>query len=327
MKTLRVCLSSELPPLLERDKDFIYFVYDKLEVFFGQNYFQDQYAIVETFPEQDPIRNMLYFCLDDGKAKTIIDIMPEDIAEIESEEQLEILKRTGTSFFVNADKRYLDVKTKLITLPFKNGTYELTVSLASDLEINENTVIGFNPEKQEFEIIGDIQDFDLVFSRRYRGKETPTIKMNVDDHIISADVKVSPEGSNIIQVQDDGLYASVKDRVSTNVFEAWAIKFREYYEHMQEYIAELAELVEKAEEIISGSTIADMILQTLESVYPEIDTALENYDYYAEKIDAFPEEIYDYADQQIQLAKDEINESLDIYMRNPWGNIDDNNED
>ena len=322
MKTLRVCHSEDLPSIHDRDINFIYYLYDKLEVFLGQNYYSDPYAIVESYPEDNVIPGMLYFCLDDGYVKAQVNLETTRIAEIESNEQLEILKQAGTKFFVNADRRYLDVKTKLITLPFRNGTYELTVNLANDLKINENTVIGFNPITQEFEIIGDIQDFDLVFSRRYKGIETNTIKTNVEDHKISSDVKLNPAYDNIIKETPSGLYASVNDRVSSTVFEDWVERFRTYKEDMEEFIVELADLIERAEEIISTDTISRKILESLERVYPDIDSYLANYAQYAQEIDDFEVEIRDYADQRFTTAIINVQEQIDNATNNPWDDFD-----
>ena len=188
MKTLRVCHSKDLPSIHDRDINYIYFLYDKLEVFLGQNYYSDPYAIVESYPFDNVIPGMLYFCLDDGYVKAQVNLVDTKIAKIESDEQLEILKQAGTTFFVNAERRYLDVRTRCISLPFRNGSYELTVNLAADLKINKNTVIAFNPETQQFEIVGDIQDFDIVFSRDYRGLKTDSVDTKVEDHKISSDV-------------------------------------------------------------------------------------------------------------------------------------------
>ena len=318
MKTLRVCHSEDLPSIHDRDINYIYYLYDKLEVFLGQNYYSDPYAIVETYPGDNVVAGMLYFCLDDGYVRAQVNLETTEIAKIESDEQLEILKQAGTKFFVNADRRYLDVKTKLITLPFRNGTYELTVSLANDLKIDENTVIGYNPETQEFEIIGDIQDFDLVFSRRYKGVETNTIKTNVEDHKISSDVKLNPAYDNIIKETPRGLYASVDDRVTSTVFKNWIDKFMEYKDDMEIFILELADLIEKAEEIISSDTISRKILESLQQVYPEIDSYLENYNQYAQEIDDFETEIHDYADQRFTSALADVQDQIDHATNDPW---------
>lgn len=319
MKTLRVCHSRDLPSLHERDINFIYYLYDKLEIFMGQNYYSDPYAIVESYPQSDRIvAGMLYFCLDDGYVRARVNLEDKQIAMIESDAQLEILKQAGTTFFVNADRRYLDTKTKLISLPFKNGTYELTVRLANDLKIDENTVIGFNPETQEFEIIGKIQDYDLVFSRGYKGKDTDTVKTIVEDHKISGEIKINPNPDNIIKTSKDGLYVNVNDRVSSVVFEDWSKRFATFNEEIEEFIEELADLIEAAEEIIATDSIARKIMESLRLVYPEIDEALANYDEYAEKIDALDTGIYRYADEAIEGAEQELSEAITNATNNPW---------
>lgn len=322
MKTLRVCHSDALPSIHERDINYIYFLYDKLEVFLGQNYYSDPYAIVESFPSS-PVAEMLYFCLDDGKIKARVSLQDTIIAEIESEEQLEILKQAGTTFFVNSDRRYLDVKSKLITLPYNNGTYELTLSLANDLKIDENTVIGFNPETQQFEIIGDIQDFDLVFSRKYKGKETNSVATHVEDHKISADVKLNPADDNIIKETPFGLYASVSDRVNSTVFEKWTEKFKDYKDDMKEFINEISDLIEEAEEIISTDTIGRKIMESLARVYPEIDEALANFDEYAQKIDEMDTGIKEYTDDKYNDTREELIDIINDATNDPWGDFSD----
>lgn len=326
MKTLRVCHSSDLPSIESRSSDFIYFLYDKLEVFLGQNYYSDPYAIVESYPYDNVIAGMLYFCLDDGYVKAQVNLIDTKIAHVESEEQLDILKQAGTTFFVNAERRYLDTRTRCISLPFANGTYELTVSLASDLKINENTVIGFNPETQEFEIIGDIQDFDLVFSRDYKSKDTNTVKTNVEDHKISGDIKIDPVYDNIIKETPYGLHASVDDRVTQRTFDLWTAEFVEYKENMERFIEQLADLIERAEEIISTDTIARKILEALRAVYPEIDDALANYDTYAAKIDGLDQEIKSYADTQFANVDADLSQKIQDAISNPWENFNVSND-
>ena len=318
MKTLRVCHSKDLPSIHDRDINYIYFLYDKLEVFLGQNYYSDPYAIVESYPFDNVIPGMLYFCLDDGYVKAQVNLVDTKIAKIESDEQLEILKQAGTTFFVNAERRYLDVRTRCISLPFRNGSYELTVNLAADLKINKNTVIAFNPETQQFEIVGDIQDFDIVFSRDYRGLKTDSVDTKVEDHKISSDVKISDAYDNIIKETPKGLYASVNDRVTSTAFENWIGRFQEYKEDMEAYIEELSDLIERAEEIISTDSIIRKINECLTAVYPEIDDALENYDEYSEKIDSLDEEIIAYADDKFDNAVETLEEQIINATNNPW---------
>ena len=318
MKTLRVCHSRDLPSIESRDSNFIYFLYDKLEVFLGQNRYSDPYAIVETYPHDNVIAGMLYFCLDDGYVKAQVNLVDTEIALVETEEQLEILKQAGTTFFVNSERRYLDVRTRCISLPFMNGTYELTVSLAADLEINQNTVIAFNPETQQFEIVGDIQDFDIVFTRDYRGKDTNTIKTNVEDHKVSADIKLDPAYENIIKETPYGLLASVSDRVTSDVFDLWRDEFVHYKENMDAFIEQLADLIERAEEIISTDAIARKILAALQEAYPEIESALANFDEYADKIDRLDQDIRSYAENQFTSISEELNQKIDSATSDPW---------
>ena len=59
MKTLRVCLSSELPDVLERSSDYLYFAYDKLILYSGQNEVSENFAIATEIPEAQ-IEGMIY---------------------------------------------------------------------------------------------------------------------------------------------------------------------------------------------------------------------------------------------------------------------------
>lgn len=315
MKTLRVCHSEDLPSTLQLD--FIYYLYDKLEVYIGQTHYSDPYVIIETYPS-NPVPGILYFCLDDGYVKTRANLEDVNIAKVESDAQLEILKQAGSMFFVYSDRRYLDARTQLISLPFKNGTYQLSVNLATDVEINENTIIKYNPESGQFEIIGDIQDYNLVFSRRYRGKETDTINTKVEDHEVSSDLKISQKYGNMITMFNDGIYATVNDRVSQEEFDRWSEEFETYKDDMEAYIALLSDLIERAEEIISSDSIARKIEATLRTVYPEIDSALANYDTYAQRIDSIESEVNAYADSKFDATEEALNNVIISATNEPW---------
>ena len=54
-KILRICKSENLPVLADRDSNYVYFVYDKMAIYLGRNYYSDPFCIVETVPE-DPDR-------------------------------------------------------------------------------------------------------------------------------------------------------------------------------------------------------------------------------------------------------------------------------
>lgn len=317
LKTLRVCLSEDLPDISERSPDFIYFIYDKLMVFLGQSIYSDPFAIVETMPT-DPIFNMLYFVLEDGKVKAYVDYSIIEIAEIESQEQLEILKQSGTTFFTNSEKRYLDLQRRIITLPFQNGTYELTVSLANNLKIDENTVIGFNPETNCFEIIGKREDFDMVFARGYRGKETNSVKTTVSEHSIRTDIKISNKHDNILRIVNDGLYANAEDKVTKKQFDSWVESFREYKLNMESYLKDLISHIEETQGVVSPTSINERIYAALEEVYPEIDHALEEYDTLAAKLDEIDVKSREYTDTKFNDAYNDLYNAIVEATTDPW---------
>lgn len=75
-KTLRVCLSKDLPDILDREPNFLYFLYDKLMLFMGQNIYNDPFCIVPALPD-DPISGMLY--IDFGDGRSIVPIITRNI--------------------------------------------------------------------------------------------------------------------------------------------------------------------------------------------------------------------------------------------------------
>ena len=315
LKTLKVCLSEELPLITERDPNTIYFLYDKLLVFLGQSLYNDPYAIVESMPE-NPVFNMLYFDLSDGKVKAYIDYSVTEIGEIENQEQLEILKQSGTTFFVNAEKRYLDLRRRTVTLPFQNGTYELTVSLANNLKFDENTVIGFNPETNCFEVIGKYDDFDMVFTRRYRDEDSHTVDTHVSEHKISADIKISKVEGNILRIHTDGLYASTGDKVTQERFDSLVKSFRDYRTDMEEYLNNLAERINSS---IGSGTLGERIQTALEKVYPEIDQALADYEEFAAKFDGLEDRLKTYIDDTFDETQTTIMNEYSDFLNDPWG--------
>ena len=69
MKTLRVCLSSDLPGLLDRNPDYLYFLYDKLFLYSGQNMIDVNFVITEHIPDiDDQVPGMIYILNTDGSA-------------------------------------------------------------------------------------------------------------------------------------------------------------------------------------------------------------------------------------------------------------------
>lgn len=321
MKTLRVCLSKDLPSIENRSSDFIYFLYDKLTVFDGQTIYHDPYAIVSVFPE-NAVNGMLYFVLD-GNVKMLVDKEIKTIGMIESDIQLDILKKSGTTFFTYSDMRYLDLQRRIITLPYHNGTYELTVSVANELMYDKDTVIAFNPETNKFDIIGKRQDYDLVFSNDYKGKDTKTVDMNVDMHTISGDIKVSESVGNIIHTLKDGIYASVTDKLSKEEFYKWEKEFENYKNNLEGYLEELTDKVKDAQEMVSEETISNKILAALQQEYPTIEKALAEFDDMASKFDGIEQRCNAYTISQFNNAKKVINSAIVENTSNPWDSFGD----
>ena len=318
LKTLKVCLSNELPLLSDRDPDIIYFLYDKLTIFIGQNMYYDPYAIVETVPE-NPVTGILYFTLDDGKVRVYVDYEMVEIAKIENKEQLEILKQSGSTFFINSKRRYLDLNRRIVTLPFQNGTYELTVSLANDLIIDKDTVIGFNPETNMFEIIGDKYDHDLLFIKDYYGENTSTIETKIDDgHRIISEAKISKGYNNIIKIVNDGLYADISDRVSKEEFDNLVVSYKEYKTYMEHYLNCLQSKIDDGIKIISPESISKRILEALENVYPEINDTLESFDKLYAQFEGIERRSKIYADEKYQDAYNELREVVLDISNNVW---------
>lgn len=321
MKTLRVCLSKDLPSIENRSSDFIYFLYDKLTVFDGQSLYHDPYAIVSALPE-NAVNGMLYFVLD-GSVRMLIDKEEKTLGMIESDTQLDLLKKSGTTFFTYSDMRYLDLQRRIITLPYHNGTYELTVSVANELMYDKDTVIAFNPETNRFDIIGKKQDYDLVFTNDYRGKGTKSVDVKVEEHTISSDVKISNSAGNMIYKLGNGLYASGLDKVTKEEFNLWVDSFRDYKYKLDLYLEDLTDKVKDAQELISEESITTKILSALESEYPEIEKSLTAFDEMAAKFEGIEERCSEYTLLEFESAKQEINDSIIKNTSDPWESFGD----
>lgn len=321
LKKLRVCLSEDIPILTNRDPTYFYFLYDKLILFAGQNLYNDPFAIVEDVPEE-PAHNLLYLTLNDGKIKVFVNYSIHDIAEIENEEQLDILKKTGTTYFMNANGRYLDLNHRIVSLPFNNGTYELTVNLANELIIDENTIIGFNPESNIFEIIGNKQDFDMVFTKGYKGKNSDTIDMNVVDHKIFGELKISPAYDNMLKIVSDGLYANASDRVTIQQFQSFVSSFQDYKTRMEYYLQDLIKKYDASQSVVSPQSISTRILKALEAVYPEINESLEKYNKIAAQFDGLEQRVKDYADREYAIAYSNLYKAIIDATIHPWESFD-----
>lgn len=313
LRTFRVCTSKQLPISSQRSSNFIYFTYDTLIVYLGQVKYSDPYAIVETLPK-DPARGVMYFCLDTGLVKFKDDLEVNTLAKIESDDQLEILKQSGTMFFYNARSRYLDKQTKTVSLPYQNGTYELTVALANELKINENTVIRYNVDTNQFEISGDIEDYGQLNTYGYSGKNTSTATTTVVDGKISTEVKVSKAYDNLLKNTSGGLFVSATDKVSREEFEGLRSNYQDYKGTLEYYLKTIQAVAAAGQDLVNRDSINAKIAKALENAYPDIDKAVKNYDELLADIRGIEGRSKEYTDIETNEAKNDILETT----YKPW---------
>ena len=319
MKVLKVLHSQDLPALLDRDPNVIYYIYNTLEITIGQNWYTDPYLITDHDPT-DPITGMMYIILDSGNVKMLEDYSLKIIAQVESPEMMDLLKTQGGSyFFVNADKRYLDAQRRIITLPYRNGQWDLTVDAANNIQLTEDSAIGFNPETNCFDISATKYDYNLVFTDDYKGVETPTASVTVDQHTVKADVKISSEYGNIIKVVNDGLTAIVTGKVTASEFDSWRTAFYDYKATMDGYMSELEEKVGHLEIDISEAAISAKIHAALVEVYPLIDESLVKYQKLMDDFDRIRIESKAYTDDQFREALQEIKDIVN--NADYWGDM------
>ena len=313
LRTFRVCTSKQLPISSQRSSKFIYFTYDTLIVYLGQVKYSDPYAIIETLPK-DPARGVMYFCLDTGLVKFKDDLEVNTLAKIESDDQLEILKQSGTMFFYNARSRYLDKQTKTVSLPYQNGTYELTVALANELKINENTVIRYNTDTNQFEISGDIEDYGQLNTHGYSGKNTSTATTTVVDGKISTEVKVSKAYDNLLKNTSGGLFVSATDKVSREEFEGLRSNYQDYKGTLEYYLKTIQAVAAAGQDLVNRDSINAKIAKALEDAYPDIDKAVKNYDELSADIKGIEGRSKEYTDIETNKAKNDILETT----YKPW---------
>lgn len=306
-KILRVCKSEDLPVLSARDESYVYFIYDKMAIYLGKNYYSDPFCIVEDVPE-NAIEGMLYITLD-GKLKTMLDYNIVEIGSIESEDQKEYLSLAGTVYFMKAESRYLDLQSRTLQLPFQNGTYILTVSAAENLMIDKDTVIRYDPASGKFIIDGNpyVDDTSgLPGLDKYTGVDSSTVKTKVENNQISAIVKISSQGNNILKAYGNGLYASTKDLVSQEDLDLLATTYQNYKTMIEKYMNDLRSELDAAGVNVSEESINEKILKALEEYEPTVHDLLKNYKTIYEQLGMLKQSVAEYTDESILTAKKEI---------------------
>lgn len=320
MKTLRVCLSKDLPGLLDRKSDYLYFLYDKLFLYSGQNLIDVNFAIVDSVPEEQ-IDGMIYILNTDGSVHRKVDYKDTIVAKIEDDSQIDLLKKAGTMFYVNAEHRYMDSQRRILTLPYNDGNYELAVAAKNDAKFNNNTILKYSEKDERFEIFGEIDEEFIDFSKPFRGKETDTVKVTVDGPKIAAMIKISNAIGNIIKAAGDGLVVNPTHFVDRKTFDEWINSTIDFKKYAQAILDRVDSELSSIKDLVTPEYIHDEVLGQLIPKYPTIETAIENYQQVVESLDDIEKEVMDYSSRSIVNATNAIDKKIDEISN--WENLDD----
>ena len=317
LKVLKVCSSEDLPEKSDRNSNYLYFVYDKMSLYFYRSFYSDPFCIVETMPTSNLVENMLYITIT-GYVKTYIDYRVLDVGEIEKDSngnpdavQLALLVSVGTTYFMNAESRYLDLQTRVLELPYQNGSYQLSVNLASQLKIDKNTTIVFNEDTNQFEISGDIvKPTEMIKIDQYTPRPTNSVNTTVDSKVIYCDIKLSSATNNGLSVFGNGLYMDVSDKVDQSDMNTALSGYIGYKSLIDGYITELRTAVLSTAKAVSETTINALIDAALVNYEPTITEMLTKYDTLAAKMDDIETEVTTETDAKIEAAKNDIREYI-----------------
>lgn len=308
LKTLRVLTSEDLPIPSDRDRDYLYFVYDKMLLYLYQSLYSSPFCIVETLPTA-PADGMLYISIDDGKVYIYQGYSMEHVADIEDPSQILLLKKAGTTYFMNAESRYLDVQTRTVQLPYQNGQYVLSLSLAENLQINEDTFIKYDVETEQFYIAGtEYQPEDKLNNvGKYIGFETDTTITSTKNGIFKADVKLSENADNMIELLNDGLFVDTSDLASSEAYNRMVNSFAYYKTAIDRDIRVIEEIIHNIINTLDNDNLDDRILNVMDNKYDaEVGSIINNYNTFYSRITDIEDTVYTDMDVAIDQVKGEI---------------------
>ena len=257
---------------------------------------------------------MIYILNTDGSVHRMIEYEDVVIAEIEDPEQIEILRKAGTMFYVNARHRYIDSQRRVLTLPFNDGKYELNVSTQKDTVYDENTILKYNPEKDRFEVYSDTGEDFIDYSKPFRGATTPSVEIKVDGPRVSAQVRVSKEERNILRTSSDGLFIPTGNYVTKETFDKWSSDVFDIKTTCDEILDRVTKELEEMEKLVTPEYIQATILALLDEKFGDIETAIENYDIYVSQLDNLENRVVNYAANTIVSNRNEIINKIDAYQ-------------
>ena len=330
-KLLYVCLAKDLPLIDERQSDYIYFTYDDLQIYLGNADYpiSSNFAIVENMPE-NPVPEMIYILLD-GTLHQYIDYSDITIATIYSEDMIPLISKAGTTYFINSDSRYINKQTRTLTLPFNNGTYELSVNADTELKFNNNTIIRYNEETGKFEISGDYsntsgtsggnsnEDYE-EYSKYLKGKNTNTVNTSIDGSRINASVNISQAFGNMLLAASDGLYVRSDNKVDETEFEAFKKDFKDFKSYAYAILDNVGAQLEFLEGIITREGITNEILNQLSARYDNIEYILENFDEIRARLNTIESDAMSYSVNTTNNAIEEIDSGLQT--ASSWEDLD-----
>lgn len=314
-RILQILKSQELPKPHDREKDHLYYVYDKMKLYLYQSLYSDPFTIVESLPEE-LVENMLYIVLNGymytyahGSIIELGHIRINEFDEVDPD-QLDLLKKVGTVYFMNAESRYIDTSTRTLQLPYQNGSYQLTLSLAKDLMIDNETVISFNQETEQFEIMGaEFQpDKWLKDIYKYRGAWNETIVTSVEEgyNAIKSKVNIADISGNAIQILGKGLFVNAYDFASGSRYNDMVRSFVNYKNIIDRYVAECTEAIMTITASISQSTIKQKIIDVLEDYKPTIQEMFDKYAEFEDELNEMEYQVQNELPKRVAAAEQEI---------------------
>lgn len=320
LKTLRICLSRDIPPDAERLPNYIYFGYDNLILYSGSELVEDDFCIVDSMPES-PKENFIYILKSDGSIHEFIDYSDIQIAEVEDASQVELLEKVGSTYFVNSDSKYIDKQRRTLVLPYNNGVFELATNAQNEQVYNNDTILKYNEDAEEFQIYGDLDEF-IDYSQVISGAETDTVNTVVSGSRLIANAKISNIYDNALKVADDGLYISAAGKVDNDVF----IKFRDQVVDFEQYCHSILDNLEielaYISSLISEESVDESIHKQLADHYPILDEALAAYQEASEKLETLESELLEYISSTLVQGINTIDSGLQ--RSSSWNNVSSN---
>ena len=317
-KILHVCLSRDLPA--ERLSNYIYFTYDRLNIYYGSNDpITEDFAIVDAMPEE-PVSNMVYL-VTDGTLHQYIDYTDKLIAQVEDPAEAELIRKSGTTFFVNGDSKYIEKVKRSLVLPFNNGVYNLVVDAQQDQKYDNNTILKYNEEHGCFEIYGGSTEEYKDYEHTLHGTNSTTVHTEVSGSKLLATAILSKAFDNALKVLGDGLYVRSDNKVDKATFDQWASDFKDFRSYAYAVLDNLEAQIAYIESFISEEAINDEIASQLSLVYPDIDTALENYDFIRSELDRIETDAMAYASNILNPAIEGIDNKFNKAAS--WEDLDD----